>query len=443
MPSTTDAPPQEALPYRWVILAVGILAYATSQFARQNYAGVQIFIAADLGLDRGALGLLGSAFFYSYALFQMPWGVASDWFGSRSVIGIGMLLTAGTMFGFALGETTASLTFWRVASGVAAAAVYVPLTGGMARWFPERERGLSQGTLGGVGGAFGESAAYVLLPVLAIYFASGWRQGLNLIGVAIAVLGVAFLVLFRSAPAAQVATTRKPFDWAMLRDLQLWCYAFMWSAFVVGIRLTQIWIAVYAAEIYIAERGMSVPDAIIAGGLLALVAYSLLGRAIGCPLAGRLSDILVKRGISRTAVLIGWLLIGMALLGLLALGVTNMWALAVIFMLLGTSVNLFSLVAAAISDTYGPLRTASISSFANTMSQFSGATALAVSGYVGISLNRQPGNAITEYSGIWLSGLVGMGIMTTLAVASYIALRKGWVTRPAALTATPDTSASR
>jgi sugar phosphate permease len=117
MPSTSDALPQEALPYRWVILAVGILAYATSQFARQNYAGVQIFIAADLGLDRGALGLLGSAFFYSYALFQMPWGVASDWFGSRSVIGIGMLLTAGTMFGFALGETTASLTFWRVASG--------------------------------------------------------------------------------------------------------------------------------------------------------------------------------------------------------------------------------------------------------------------------------------------------------------------------------------
>lgn len=441
MPSSSDAQPQEALPYRWVILAVGILAYGTSQFSRQNYAGVQIFIADDLGLDRGALGLLGSAFFYSYALFQMPWGVASDWFGSRSVIGIGMLLTACTMFGFALGETTASLTFWRVASGIAAAAVYVPLTGGMARWFPERERGFSQGTLGGVGGAFGESASYVLLPILAIYFASGWRQGLNLIGVAIAVLGVGFLVLFRSAPAAQVATTRKPFDWAMLRDLQLWCYAFLWSGFVVGIRLTQIWIAVYAAEIYIAERGMAVPDAVIAGGVLALVAYSLLGRAVGCPLAGRLSDILVKRGISRTAVLIGWLLIGMALLALLALGVTNIWALFVITMLLGTSVNLFSLVAAAISDTYGPLRTASISSFANTMSQFSGATALAVSGYVGISLNREPGNAITEYSGIWLSGLVGMGIMTTLAVASYVALRNGWVARPAELTAIPETSA--
>ena len=443
MTSTSDARPQGALPYRWVILAVGILAYATSQFSRQNYTGVQRFIRADLGLDQGEMGLLASAFFYAYALFQMPWGLASDRVGSRSVIGIGILLTAGTMVGFALGETTASLTFWRIASGVAAAAVYVPLTGGIARWFPERERGFSQGTLGGVGGAVGEGAAYVLLPVLSIYFASGWRQGMHMIAAAIAVMGVACLVLFRSAPGTQLATTRTPFDWAVLRDLQLWCYAFLWSGFVVGIRLTQIWIAIYAAEVYIAERGMSVPDAVIAGGVLALVAYSLLGRAVGCPLAGRLSDALVKRGISRTAVLIGWLLVGMALLQLLALGVTDIWALALIAMFLGTSVNLFSLVAAAISDTYGPQRTASLSSFANTMAQLAGATALAVSGYVGISLNAQPGNAITEYRGIWLSGLVGMGVMTTLAIASYVALRSGWVTRPAALTATPAPSASR
>ena len=99
--------------------------------------------------------------------------------------------------------------------------------------------------------------------------------------------------------------------------------------------------------------------------------------------------------------------------------------------LLGMSVNLFSLVPAAISETYGSQRTASVSSFANTMGQFSGATVLAVSGYVGISLNTQPGNALTEYRGIWLSGLVGMAIMAILGTALYIALRTGWTSRPA------------
>jgi MFS transporter, OPA family, sugar phosphate sensor protein UhpC len=421
--------------YRWVILGIGILAYGTSQFSRQNYAGVQKFIAADLGLDRGALGLMGSAFFYSYALFQMPSGVASDRFGSRWVIGLGILLTAATMSAFALGETTGSLVFWRIMSGVAAALVYVPLTGGIARWFSTSERGLSQGTAGGVGGALGEGAAYALLPILSIYFASGWRQGMHMIAAAIALIGLLCLALFRSAPPGEAATTRKPFDWRLLRDLQLWCYAFLWSGFVIGIRITQIWIAVYAADLYISGRGMPLNEAVVAGGVLALVAYSLVGRAAGCPLAGRLSDLWVSWGISRTAVLIGWLVLGMALLQVLSMGVTAIWALAIIAALLGTSVNLFSLVPAAISDTFGPQRTASLSSFANTMAQLSGATALAVSGYVGISLNAQPGNALTEYRGIWLSGVVGMAVMAVLAIAAYAALRNGWVTRPAPIAA--------
>ena len=82
--------------YRWVILCAAILAYGTSQFSRQNFTGIQKFIAADLQLDRGSLGLLASVFFYSYTVFQMPWGVVSDKFGSRWVVGLGILLTAGT-----------------------------------------------------------------------------------------------------------------------------------------------------------------------------------------------------------------------------------------------------------------------------------------------------------------------------------------------------------
>ncbi len=419
--------------YRWVILGFAILAYGTSQFSRQNYTGVQKFIAADLSLDRGTLGLMGSAFFYTYALLQMPWGIAADRFGSRSIIGLGILLTAVTMVGFATASSPESLIVWRILSGIATAAVYVPTAGMIARWFRDSERSFSQGTLGGVGGALGEGMAFFLLPVLAIYFASGWRQGMNMIALVIAVMGVLCLAFLKSAPSGEVATTRKPSDWSMLSDVQLWCYAFLYSAFVVGIRLTQAWIAVYAADVYIFERGMSLNDAVVAGGLLALLAYSMTGRAIGCPLAGKMSDALAARGISRTAVLFLWLIVGMALLQMLAMGVTSLWAMAVVAALLGTSVNLFSLVPAAISETYGRQRTASLSSFTNMVAQLSGATALAVSGYVGISMNSQPGNALTEYRGIWLSGLAGMGIMTALGFAAYMALRTGWAARPAAL----------
>ncbi len=437
MSETPDAR-HEPVAYRWIILAVGILAYGTSQFSRQNYAGVQKFIAADLALDRGTLGLMGSAFFYAYALCQMPWGIASDKFGSRAIIGAGILLTAATMSGFAMGESTGSLILWRVLAGIAAAAVYVPLTGGIARWFPERDRGLIQGTLGGVGGALGEGAAYALLPILSIYFASGWRQGMHMIAAAIGVIGLMALLLLRSSPSGHSATTRKPFDWRLLGDLQVWCYAFLWSGFVIGIRIAQIWIAVYAADVYISGQGLSLNEAVVSGGLLALFAYSLVGRAAGCPLAGRMSDVLARRGVSRTVVLIGWLVLATVLFQLLSTGVTAIWALVIIAVLLGTSVNLFALIPAAISDTFGRQRTASLSSFANTMAQLSGATALAVSGYVGISLSAAPGNALAEYRGIWLSAVVGMTVMTVLSIGSYLALRNGWVSRPAPVAATPS-----
>jgi MFS transporter, OPA family, sugar phosphate sensor protein UhpC len=410
-------------PYRWVILAVGILAYGTSQFSRQNYAGVQKFIAADLHLDRGTLGLLGSAFFYAYALSQMPWGIASDRLGNRWIIGAGILLTAITMSGFATGDTTGSLILWRVLAGIAAAAVYVPLTGSIARWFPARERGVSQGTLGGVGGAIGEGTAYALLPILSVYFASGWREGMHLIAAAIAVMGVLALILLRSAPSDQAATSRNPFDPRMLTDPQVWCYAFIWSGFVIGIRIAQIWIAVYAADVYIGTQGLSVTQAVVRGGVLALLAFSLVGRAAGCPLAGRASDVLVRRGLSRTAVIIGWLVLATVLFQFLAMGLTEIWALVIVAVLLGMSVNLYSLIPAAISDTFGMHRTASLSSFANTIAQLAGATALAVSGYVGISMNAQPGNALTEYRGIWLSAEVGMVVMTILSIALYAMLR--------------------
>ena len=207
---------------------------------------------------------------------------------------------------------------------------------------------------------------------------------MHMLAAAIALLGVLALVLFRSAPSESGGNHAQAVRRRLLRDLEMWCYAFLWSGFVIGIRIAQIWIAVYAADLYISNQGLPLNQAVVRGGLLALLAFSLLGRAAGCPLAGKMSDVLARRGVSRTTGIIGWLVLATALFHVLSLGVTAIGSLAVIAVLLGMSVNLFSLIPAAISDRFGSQRTASVSSFANTIAQLSGATALAVSGYVGI-----------------------------------------------------------
>src|SRR3990172_8846014 len=103
----------DSTPYRWVILGLGILAYGTSLFARQNYSGVQRFVAQDLHLDKAALGLLGSVFFYTYAFAQMPWGLLADKLGSRWVTSAGVLLTALSMVGFASAQGETGVFVWR------------------------------------------------------------------------------------------------------------------------------------------------------------------------------------------------------------------------------------------------------------------------------------------------------------------------------------------
>ena len=405
--------------YRWVVLVFSILAYATSQFSRQNYSGVQKFIAQDLALDKASLGLLGSTFFYAYALFQMPWGVAADRLGNRWVTGIGILLTSAAMVGFASGAGEGALLTWRAAGGIAAAAVYVSVAGGLARWFPPHERGLSQAALGGVGGALGESTAFFLLPVVSIYFASGWRQAMNMTAVVIAAIGVFCLVFLRSDPFPERAVTRNPFKLQMLADPLLWSYTFLFSAFIVAIRIVQPWISIYAADVYLARGGSDLNAAVIGGGLLTVVAYSLLGRGVGCPLAGKLSDALMKRGIQRSTVTIGWLIFSAILLQRMSTGPTSTWAVATMACLLGMSINLFPLISAAVSDTYGPEKTASVVSFVNAVAQIAGATGLAVSGYIGISVSAQPGNSLAEYRGIWLSAMAGVAIMLALGALMY------------------------
>jgi sugar phosphate permease len=390
--------------YRWVILVFGILAYTTSYFARSNYTGIAKLVSTDFGLDKGALSLLGSSFLYAYALAQWPWGVASDRWGSRRAVGIGIFLTAVTLWGFAASTSFSQLVFWRVTNGIAAAAVYVVMAGALARWFSSSQRGLCQSLFAGVGGTAGEGSAAVFLPYLAIRVTSGWRQSTEIVAATIALLAIACAVFLRSAPPGQPATERRPFEWALIRDVRLWAYILIYSGSIISLRILPPWLPLYATEIYM-SKGMPLREATLAGGSL-FIAY-LAGRLLGCPFMGFASDRLLARGISRTSLAIGFLLLSAVLFQIMPAGIRSTVALRIIAFLMGISINMYPLITAAVSETFGSHRTSSVMGFLNTIAQLSGATALAISGYVGIALSSTPGNTLEEYRGIWLVGIIG------------------------------------
>src|SRR5262245_16279310 len=379
-----------------------MLAYTASYFARSNYTGIAKFVSVDFALDKGALGLLGSSFLYAYALTQLPWGVASDRWGSRKTVGIGLFLTAVTLWGFATSATFNQLVFWRIASGIAAASVYVVMAGALACWFSPKERGFCQSMFAAVGGSSGEGTAY-LLPFIAVYVASGWRQSTEIVAGLIAVTSVACAIFLRSAPPGQEDTERRPLDWAVIKDLRLWAFIFVYSGSIISLRILPPWLPIYATDIYM-SRGMPAAQAAVTGGLLSTM--YLFGRLLGGPTIGFISDRLVSRGISRKALAVGFLLMSAVLFQSMPLGIRSTAALGAIAFMMGISINMYPLITTAVSETFGPARTSSVMGFLNTFAQLSGATALLVSGYLGIALNST-GNKIEEYRGIWLVGMVG------------------------------------
>ena len=401
-----------------------MLGFATSTLARNYTTGVAKFVGEDLGIDKGDIGLMASAFFYAYALAQLPWGIASDRWGSRKTVSIGVFLTALTILGFSTSTNTVELVLWRVAMGATAASVYVAVAAGLASWFPSEERGMSQAAYSGMGGGMGDGLAFLLAPVI-LYFSStsSWRTATVIIAGLVGVVAAFCAVFLRSSPQHDPAPVNEPWAPGMLLDPHLWCFTFVYTGSMIALRLVPTWLPIYAADAFITKQHLSVEAAVAAGGVIGL--FYVFGRSFGTPVGGKLSDVLVRHGISRLTVSLGSLMMTIVFLTFLSAGATRRIALVGLAFCLGVSINMWTLVTAAVSEHYGARRTASVMGFINMFGQFCAATALLASGYLGVSLNTQPGNAIEEYRGIWLVGIAACAMTALLGIVVHnFAVRK-------------------
>lgn len=136
-------------------------------------------IASDLHISPQAMGWIMSAFFLSYAFFQIPAGFLADRFGQRKTLAGSVawwsLATAAT----ALATSPVGLICARMFMGVGEAAAY-PCNGGItAKWFPDRERGRVT-ALFDSGSRFGTAFAMPL--VVWIIAQWGWQAAFLICG---------------------------------------------------------------------------------------------------------------------------------------------------------------------------------------------------------------------------------------------------------------------
>ncbi|HUC60398.1 MAG TPA: MFS transporter [Alphaproteobacteria bacterium] len=190
---------------RWFVLFLISLMYLITYLDRVNISTAAPAIAKEFGFDKITMGVIFSAFVWSYALFQIPGGWLGDRFGPRrvltAIVSYWSIMTAFT----AAASSVFSFTLVRFLFGVGEGGAFPVATRSMQLWFPRQERGLVQG----VSHSASRLGAAIAPPlVVAIMAADGWRSVFYFCGA----LGILWSVLwyfsYRNMPEEQASVSR-------------------------------------------------------------------------------------------------------------------------------------------------------------------------------------------------------------------------------------------
>ncbi|HYK37462.1 MFS transporter [Alloacidobacterium sp.] len=170
-------PAVRRFPVRTLLVVWLFVLSAVAYMDRTNISIAGPAIRSELGIDNVHLGWVFSAFLVGYACFQVPGGWLADRFGSRRILGFGVLwwgvftaLTAA--ISPRLPHALLLLILVRVALGIGEAVIYPASNHFVARWIPVAERGKANGWIfAGVGA--GAGLTLPLLNWIVQHF--GWR----------------------------------------------------------------------------------------------------------------------------------------------------------------------------------------------------------------------------------------------------------------------------
>jgi len=198
-PEQRQAP---AHPGRWTVLALASLLFVLSQFHRVANAVVAADLQRDLGLSSEALGGVTAAFFYAFAVAQVPLAMFLDRLGARSSMAALSLLGAGGALVFAAAEGRAGATAGRVLLGIGMAGNLMGSLKLVSHWFAPREFATVSGALAALG-TLGNVLA--TSPLALLSGAVGWRRALVLAAAATAAAALLFWLLVRERPGGRGA----------------------------------------------------------------------------------------------------------------------------------------------------------------------------------------------------------------------------------------------
>ncbi|MBD2810212.1 MFS transporter [Xenorhabdus sp. Vera] len=146
--------------------------HCTSFLLRNINAVLTPFLISAMSLSAGQLGILSSAYFFSFSLAQLPVGLALDRYGPKRVqlFLLGIAVAGAILFG--VGQNFTTLLLARVLIGLGLAACFMGSIKVLSFWVPDRKLPSIHGYLLAAGGI---GAMLSTLPVAWLVGFVSWR----------------------------------------------------------------------------------------------------------------------------------------------------------------------------------------------------------------------------------------------------------------------------
>jgi ACS family glucarate transporter-like MFS transporter len=293
---------------------------------RANIAVAVPIMTKEFNLSPAVMGVVLSAFFWSYVVFQIPMGWIADRIGQRIGFALSVAWWSAATCATALARGAVSLIGLRVALGVGEAGAYPCATGVTAKWFPDKERA----RVSGLFDSGSKLGAAIALPTTAwLISLFGWKAAFVISGALGLVWSAVWWMYHREEPehhksvneaelqyirkgqaVRRVTDTDKPMKrYELLRYRNVWavCIGFFMLNYHAYFFIT--WFPAYLVK----EQHLS----LVKMGFLASI--PLFVATFSECLAGIISDMLYSRGWGLTKVRKTTLALGMTLAASIAL----------------------------------------------------------------------------------------------------------------------------
>ncbi|MFM0194623.1 MFS transporter [Paraburkholderia strydomiana] len=422
--SSHEQPPPKIRRAQVVALTLLMVSGIVNYLDRGTLAVANPLIRHDMGLTLGQMGLLLSAFSWSYALFQLPVGGLVDRIGPRKLLGMGLIVWSLAQAAGGFVSTFGWFVLARILLGIGEAPQFPSAARVVSNWFPLRERGKPTGIFNSAS-PLGTALAPLCLSVLVVNF--HWRWAFIATGAAGLIVAAVWFAVYRDpvkatmseaerrylegdeadrkpAPAVTFAEWRSLFShgttWGML-------IGFFGSVYLNWVYLT--WLPGYLTM----ERHMSLMHTGVAASVPFFCGF------LGSLTAGWFSDLITSRSASpvasrRNAVVI-------AMLGMVAFTIpaalveSNVLAIVcisvVIFLANAASASSWALATAAAP----PNRVGSLGAIQNFGGFLGGALAPIFTGYIAQNWSFVP--ALLTAAGIAFIGAMSYLLLVRKPIA--------------------------